>query len=121
MLASMYRVATSRRESGALHRNVLTGFCRYEYRIAEDPSMSYLDFVHHVERIFESRVREGHLDQGVCGTIHRAEELPAKASRKLALGSSILVCPPRTTRPVIPMLIRQLRSFSGIDKHTKSM
>lgn len=86
MLASMYRVATSRRESGALHRNVLTGFCRYEYRIAEDPSMSYLDFVHHVERIFESRVREGHLDQGVCGTIHRGRGTTRKGVAKIGLG-----------------------------------
>jgi hypothetical protein len=35
MLASMYSVATSRRDSGALHRNVFTGFYFYEHWIVE--------------------------------------------------------------------------------------
>lgn len=46
-------------------------------------------------------------------------EVPAKASRKLALGSAIDVLPPRTTRPVMLILLGVSKSsFLKEDKNT---
>jgi hypothetical protein len=48
--------------------------------------MPYLDFIHHVECILESRVREGYLDQCVCGSVHRGRGATRKGVAEVGLG-----------------------------------
>jgi hypothetical protein len=48
--------------------------------------MTYLDFVHNIECILESRVREGYLDQCVCCSVHRGRRAALKGVTKVGLG-----------------------------------
>lgn len=73
MFARTYSVAVRSSATGALHRRVLIGFWSWvrESRHIRVDAETYADFIDNVERVLVARVREHHLDHGICSAIYR--------------------------------------------------